>query len=421
MLFANNGSANEFDNWYVVSAGGDFGSGLEFFVDELRLSSRADEFDPVTRGGGSPYSIHAADLDGDGMMELNMGSWNSFNFTNADVTGPDTYVTPQEGDPNINVKAAPFDNVALFGGVVVDINGDGDDEIFYPQYGTASQTISVINYEAGEDPLQITMDQVGSNIAWGVTNLGIAAGDWDGDGVPELFGGGTGDQLVNVVKYLGGDVESRDSYEVSSLVTAMPADTVMYNKVITTDSMGVVTETWTGKPFVPKLSFLGDPDGDGNIELAVALQVPNDSVTVTNRVWNADSARFDEEVISTEAAPKRVFMRVLSSNGVTVDVVDERIVLPDDYRLDANYPNPFNPTTTISFTLPLDKSVSVKVYDISGRLVKSLVDNQFLSKGTHQVTWDATDVSGAQVSSGTYLYALEYGNFRQTRKMVLLK
>ncbi len=421
MLFANNGADNQFDNWYVVSVTGDIGSGFEAFNDELRLSSRSDDFDPVTRGGGSPYGIVSADLDGDGMMEISMGSWNSFNFTNAAVTGPDTYVAPAEGDPNINVQASPLDNVALFGGVAVDINGDGDDEVYYPRFGSANETVTVINYEAGEDPLQITMDQVGFDVISGLSSLGIAAGDWDGDGVPELYGGSAGDMLVNVAKYVGGDVEDPASYEVLQLETAMPDDTLGYNTVITTDSTGTTTKTFTGKPFVPKLSYLGDPDMDGNVELAVALQVPLDTVTTTERVWNPDSADFDETVTAKAVSGKRVFMRVLSANGVAVDVVDERIVLPGDYKLDANYPNPFNPTTTISFTLPLDKTVSVRVYDINGRLVTSLVDGQHLTKGTHQVMWDATDASGSRVASGTYIYSLEYGNFRQTRKMVLLK
>ena len=96
-------------------------------------------------------------------------------------------------------------------------------------------------------------------------------------------------------------------------------------------------------------------------------------------------------------------------------------MLPSDYVLEQNYPNPFNPSTTIRFSLPLDKKVSVKVYDIAGRLVRTLVNDRLLSQGAHEVTWDGTNDAGVSVASGTYLYALEYGNFRQTKTMVLLK
>ncbi|MEM1272162.1 MAG: T9SS type A sorting domain-containing protein, partial [Bacteroidota bacterium] len=87
-----------------------------------------------------------------------------------------------------------------------------------------------------------------------------------------------------------------------------------------------------------------------------------------------------------------------------------------DYKLDANYPNPFNPTTSFSFTLPIDKQVSVKVFDLNGRLVDTLVDNELRPAGTYSVTWDAEGFA-----SGTYIYSLEFGNFRQARRMTLLK
>jgi flagellar hook assembly protein FlgD len=89
--------------------------------------------------------------------------------------------------------------------------------------------------------------------------------------------------------------------------------------------------------------------------------------------------------------------------------------------LESNYPNPFNPTTNIRFTLPIDKAVSVRVYDMTGRLVKTLVNQQLLAQGTHTVQWDGTNSFGAQVASGNYIYSLEYGNFRQSKTMVLVK
>ncbi|QXD15617.1 T9SS type A sorting domain-containing protein [Rhodocaloribacter litoris] len=120
-------------------------------------------------------------------------------------------------------------------------------------------------------------------------------------------------------------------------------------------------------------------------------------------------------------APVRSFLRIYSVGDLAVKIQDERIVLPSDYRLEQNYPNPFNGTTVIRFTLPLDKRVSVKVYDMTGRLVKTIVNDQLLPKGAHEVNWDGTSDTGIPVASGSYLYTLEYGNFRQSKTMVLLK
>jgi flagellar hook assembly protein FlgD len=126
-------------------------------------------------------------------------------------------------------------------------------------------------------------------------------------------------------------------------------------------------------------------------------------------------------VVSARPNENRVFMRILSGDGVNVFVEDTRIVLPSDYKLSDNYPNPFNPSTSFSITLPLDKAVSVRVYDVTGRLVRTLVDNRQFAAGTHEFSWNGANDAGLAVASGTYLYTLEYGNFRQSNTMVLLK
>ncbi|HVO76657.1 MAG TPA: M1 family aminopeptidase [Candidatus Bathyarchaeia archaeon] len=88
--------------------------------------------------------------------------------------------------------------------------------------------------------------------------------------------------------------------------------------------------------------------------------------------------------------------------------------------LDQNFPNPFNPVTTIAFSLAGPATVSLRIYDAAGRLVRVLAAEP-LSAGRHARIWDGKDASGESVSSGIYFYRLEAGSFSATRKMVLLR
>ncbi|NUQ40146.1 MAG: T9SS type A sorting domain-containing protein [Calditrichaceae bacterium] len=94
--------------------------------------------------------------------------------------------------------------------------------------------------------------------------------------------------------------------------------------------------------------------------------------------------------------------------------------MPQTYALHQNFPNPFNPETIIQFDLPMNGAVTLKIYDIRGRLVKTLADGEFPA-GTHRVKWDGRDERGNEAASGVYLYHFVAGNYRQTRKMVLLR
>ena len=90
------------------------------------------------------------------------------------------------------------------------------------------------------------------------------------------------------------------------------------------------------------------------------------------------------------------------------------------YILHENYPNPFNPITTLRYNLPEDALVNINIYDMMGRQVRTLVNSQ-QTVGFKSVQWNAINDKGTPVSAGIYLYSIEAGQFRQTKKMVLLK
>ena len=97
------------------------------------------------------------------------------------------------------------------------------------------------------------------------------------------------------------------------------------------------------------------------------------------------------------------------------------IITPDDYKLENNYPNPFNPSTSISFKLPLQKKISLKIYDMLGREVATLINNEVYEPGNFKITWDGTNNYGSKVASGNYIATLTYGNYSKSIKMTLLK
>ena len=98
-----------------------------------------------------------------------------------------------------------------------------------------------------------------------------------------------------------------------------------------------------------------------------------------------------------------------------VQVSNEVYGVPESFQLEQNYPNPFNPSTTISYTMTHAGPVSLKVYDLNGRLVETLIDGH-QAAGPHSVNFDAQNLP-----SGTYVYRLTTGQGTQTRKMILVK
>ena len=94
--------------------------------------------------------------------------------------------------------------------------------------------------------------------------------------------------------------------------------------------------------------------------------------------------------------------------------------MPLNYSLSQNHPNPFNPITSLRYDLPEDGMVNITIYDMMGRIVKTLV-NSSQTAGYKSVQWNATNDRNEPVSAGLYLYTIEAGEFRQTKKMVLLK
>ena len=116
-----------------------------------------------------------------------------------------------------------------------------------------------------------------------------------------------------------------------------------------------------------------------------------------------------------------VVITTIEKSGTYVLIYDsDAEVLPTEFVLNQNYPNPFNPTTTIRYDIAVSGQVSLIVYNLLGQKVRTLV-NGFATQGTYRLQWDGNNDMGQRVSSGVYLYRLESGGKRFTKRMMFLK
>lgn len=183
-----------------------------------------------------------------------------------------------------------------------------------------------------------------------------------------------------------------------------------------------------------------------------AIELNNNSIIIIggfNEIYSAlkttEIFKYDGNTFSIEQGPllnyaRRNFAAVRFKNSIYVfggenqfdDVVpivekldlqtsvDEAITYPDEILLEQNYPNPFNPSTLISFKIPQKSKVLLEIFDIFGKRIKTLIDNE-LNAGKHIIEWNGQDEKGNQVASGIYFYRINSGEISITKKMILLR
>ncbi|GIK61033.1 MAG: T9SS type A sorting domain-containing protein [Ignavibacteriota bacterium] len=176
------------------------------------------------------------------------------------------------------------------------------------------------------------------------------------------------------------DILIGDDWKIKIYLGSEPFDTTYDLIIVDIDSIG----------FAPYISFAGDINNDRYDEIfAYAPNYPD-----------------------TENPVGKVF--IYSYNKIS-EVKDEIDNAPNNFFLSHNYPNPFNPSTTLSFVIGHQSLVSLKIYDILGREITTLV-NEEKPSGIYEIEFNATNLS-----SGIYFYQLQAGNFISTKKLVLLK
>ena len=166
--------------------------------------------------------------------------------------------------------------------------------------------------------------------------------------------------------------------------------------------------------------------GDGSLEFGDYIEIylefnpPNDGVFIdTVSIESSADLYFPALFNDQSTTPNQQF--IIKGTTDTLSLKIEGIeTIPYQFNLYQNMPNPFNPITSLRYDLPEDGLVNITIYDMIGRVVKTLVNSQ-QTAGYKSIIWNATNNRNEPVSAGLYLYTVQAGEFRQTRKMVLLK
>ncbi|MDZ7367205.1 MAG: CHRD domain-containing protein [candidate division KSB1 bacterium] len=173
------------------------------------------------------------------------------------------------------------------------------------------------------------------------------------------------------------------------------------------------------------------PTTDATFRAATSYMVRDEGDTATFRIGNSGDSRvigrpvppglFDFEGVLGDFRGDYQLTPVDTTDILLrTGVASESTPLPRQFALLANYPNPFNPATTIRYDLPRNVHVKLAIYDLLGKKVRTLVDAEEAA-GFKHITWDGASDAGVRVVSGVYLYRVEAGDFSMTRKMILMR
>ncbi len=274
--------------------------------------------------------------------------------------------------------------------VCADIDNDGSKEIVVAYFGYDISRIYAFNSD-GTPYVDNPSVPYGMLISSPTTLSNIVVADIDGNGVPNLIS-------------RGGYIFPGTGYE--RIFAWEPNGDLTPGFPIVTPTVQVVST-----PFTP---VIDDLDGDNRLEMIMTgddgglfvwdLEAPDDTALMPWPKLFGDSKN----------------SAINGQIRTPTDATDNPAGLPDRFGIVGNYPNPFNPATTIEFALERSGDVRLDIFNVLGQHVATLADGRF-EAGRHMVVWDGTDAGGHQVASGVYFSRLTGEEQHSTHKMMLLK
>jgi hypothetical protein len=253
------------------------------------------------------------------------------------------------------------------------------------------------------------------------------------DVAADLAAAPSGVALTLLTSYCGVQFVGDSYYELSGIVTPKVMANNNIGNPLWHGTWGDSFYVFGGCPIINQFDYL-EKTGNGEYALdypdvgglpyyaGIYAVGVNDGGYPIRTMWFGFSFQYVREVeVTVPMMRNRVVRDVVEwmENDVNSEYTEADDV-PKVNTLSQNFPNPFNPTTTIKFGLRSKSNVSIKIYDVAGRLVKTLV-NEMRDAGRYEVTWDGTNNHNSTVASGVYFYKMNTNEFEQTKKMVLLR
>ncbi len=182
------------------------------------------------------------------------------------------------------------------------------------------------------------------------------------------------------------------------------------------ENLGHVALRWTTESEIENAYWLVQrKKNDGEFETVATQQGQGSTTSATEYEY------VDTDVKSGDSLTYR--LADVSFSGAIGYHIEKgvRLAVPEKYELIGNFPNPFNPTTSIAYKLPASSRVRLTVYNMLGQQVRALVSGSIQDAGVQRVMWDGRNDAGTSVASGIYIYRLEAGSYRMTKRMLFLK
>jgi hypothetical protein len=225
----------------------------------------------------------------------------------------------------------------------------------------------------------------------------------------KVLHGATDAPAVNILGY-GIAIKNAKYGDITDYISAKPEKNwlVVYVPKPELSLVGIYSADLSGldgaAAFVFASGFVNPAENNDGPSFGLFAALPSGDVVELPAMLSGDSMDIMNAIMAANGLEQ---ITSISQFG------DKQVIT--DYQLQQNYPNPFNPSTKITFLLPETANVSLKIYDINGRLVANLVD-EMKSAGSYEV-----DFNAGNLASGIYLYVLQAGNYSEIKRMTLLK